>query len=104
MVNRIEKSIYSKYKLYMLSTEEQFYSALGKFTPFITYALFSCTLQPTVTSVIWLSRRCRKKREAAPGQLISEILKPRSRNSFPHGSRIHGQKTTVGNQHKREHS
>lgn len=36
----------------MLSTEEQFYIALGKFTPFITYALFSCTLQPTVTSVI----------------------------------------------------
>lgn len=25
----------------MLSTEEQFYTALGKFTPFITYALFS---------------------------------------------------------------
>lgn len=30
----------------MLSTEEQFYTALGKFTPFIIYAFFSCTLYP----------------------------------------------------------
>lgn len=38
--------MYSKYKLYMLSIEEQFYTVLGKFTPFITFTFFSGTLYP----------------------------------------------------------